>query len=138
MSAIKLTRPKYVTFKEGQITAVYCKGCGAKIKGLISAEVPSEVERRGNKVIVRERVLLAELPNYTEIEIETRDENGVLAKHRTPICKTCALNESPEFLQAVVEADVDQLVAEAGERRGPPLKARLRRFKANRLLSRRL
>ncbi|MEE9302864.1 MAG: hypothetical protein V3U84_03670 [Thiotrichaceae bacterium] len=68
------------------IIAVYCKGCGDKIKGLNS---------RGQ---------LFPYGNYTEITLEF-DNNSA---HVTPMCKKCVSGKTKEDLEALYIADLEQ------------------------------
>jgi len=74
----------------GVITAVYCKGCGAKIKGL----------NRDNQ--------LATYSNYREITLGF--DNG--SRHMTPICRACMNTKNADDLEALYIADLDELELE--------------------------
>ena len=70
----------------GAITAVYCKGCGEKIKGL------------------NDRWQLFPYGNYTEMTIEF-DNNSA---HVTPMCKKCVSGKTEEDLEAIYVADLEE------------------------------
>lgn len=136
----KLTRPKYVTYKNGEINAIYCKSCGTKIRGLVPDEHHESSEVRGNKIVIRERLILACLPNYTEVTLEVRDADGKTGKHVTPLCTDCAvlLETDAELAADVYDCDIDQLAAEAGVARGPSLKKRYKKFRPRKVIERRV
>lgn len=135
----KLTRPKYVVYTNGEISAVFCKGCGTKIRGLVPSEQHESTEKRGNRIIVRERLILACLPSYTEVTLEVEDANGRKAKHVTPLCTNCAdlLDSDGELASDIYDCDIDQLAAEAGVGRGPELKKRYKKFRPKKVLEKR-
>ena len=68
------------------ITAVYCKGCGDKIKG------------------VNDRGQLFEYGNYTEMTLEF-DNNSA---HVTPMCKKCVNSRTKEDMEAIYVADLEE------------------------------
>jgi len=76
----------------GNITAVYCKGCGKQIKGINS------------------RGLLFPYGNYTEVTIEFDDKSA----HITPVCKKCANVQTKEDMEALYISDLEDFDIEEG------------------------
>lgn len=80
------TSPEYVTFQNGNITSILCKVCGVTIRKLIASEQHEEITRVGNRTVIRERLVLASLPNYREVLLKCDDGSA----HVTPVCDSCA------------------------------------------------
>ena len=78
------------------ITAVYCKGCGAQIKGL------------------NDKQQLFPYGNYIEITIEF--DNG--SAHATPLCKECINVRTKDDIEAMYIADLEEFETEAGNTDG--------------------
>jgi hypothetical protein len=87
------------------MSEVACKGCGAQIRGLVAAEQAGEITKRGNKTVIRERVVLACLPNYREVLLQASDGS----RHVTCMCDQCASKLSdPVLAEAVYCMDLEQ------------------------------
>lgn len=79
-------KPDYVRYEKGNIVEVFCKVCGLTIRKMIPSDIGQEVTRRGNQTIIRERLVLASLPNYREVLISCDDGSA----HVTCVCQDCA------------------------------------------------
>lgn len=99
----------YITEDRSGITEVRCKCCGALIKKLLPDSKGEQIERREDRVVVRERLVLTTLPNYREVEIEFDDGS----KHITPCCADCANHLDEELIEAMYAADLDRWQKEA-------------------------
>lgn len=99
----------FVKFGPHGIEAVHCKECGRPIKGLVVDDRFSETRIINGKTIVFQRLVLAELPGYSEIEIEFDDGS----RHITHVCKGCLPKLTPNDLDALYEADMDMWSIEA-------------------------
>lgn len=92
----RLAAPYYTSFnKHGYMDAVYCKKCGAQIRGLKDV---------GNGLAV-----LGVLANYTEVAIQCDDGST----HVTNCCIECSKGLSTQDLQDFLVADTDGMVREA-------------------------
>lgn len=72
----------YVKFDRGNIVEVLCKVCGKTIRKMIPMDDAPEVVRRGSQTIIREKMVLACLPNYREVKVLFADGSS----HVTPVC----------------------------------------------------
>jgi ferredoxin len=88
-----------------QIEKVLCKGCGTPIRALMPTDKFSTTERIGDQTIVRERLLLATLSSYVEVEMEMADGSS----HITGACATCAATVTDRELKEWYAADLDMM-----------------------------
>jgi hypothetical protein len=94
--------------KKGTIEGVICKKCGTPIKTLIPDEHYKTTEKRGDKTIIRERLVLTESSNYTEIDILLDDGSH----HITHGCYECLKNLNTLDLEGLYIGDMEQQMAE--------------------------
>jgi hypothetical protein len=69
----------------GNIEAVFCKGCGTQIVGLVEAEEPERVEKINKRTVVYKRLLAARSPQYREVRLFFTDQTA----HITHCCSAC-------------------------------------------------
>jgi len=111
-------RKPYVKRARGQIeTAVFCPLSGNQIKGLIVLDDLQEKQRIGNTLVIRERVAVSQLDNYTEITIEMDDGSA----HVSAICKSVAAGLTLAQLTELYEADMAQVLHDEEAGRGEVL-----------------
>lgn len=109
-----LKQESYVKTEDGVITEIRCKGCGVVIRKLIPSDSHGTVERINGKIVVRERLILACLPNYREVAMEFEDGT----KHVTCLCDQCAEKMGdPEVVRKVYHQDLDQFESEGAVHR---------------------
>lgn len=103
------TTPDYVISVRGNISEILCKVCGVTIRKLIPSDEYGEVLRHGSRTIVRERLVLACLPNYREVKLAFNDGSS----HVTCVCADCALKLSdPGIREEVYAMDLQQWASE--------------------------
>lgn len=108
-----LKRFDSVTRKQGAITETRCKLCSNALMTLVPDENLREIQKIGDKTIIRERLILARTNNYAEVVLEM-DDGG---KHVTDVCKRCKtqlLAMGPDDLEAVYMADISALLGFSG------------------------
>lgn len=88
-----------------QIDAVLCKGCGAPVRSMVVDDRLRTSEKIGETLVIRERLVMANLPHYAEVEIEMEDGS----KHATACCASCADRATDEDLEQWYEADLDMM-----------------------------
>lgn len=84
------------------ITALLCKGCGAKIAGWIPSETHPD------------RMIYAALAGYMDVLIEFEDGT----KHSTPMCQECAAKVTNDDLEDIYAADLAAFMEEERLGRG--------------------
>lgn len=98
----------------GELAAIYCKGCGRKIKGERLHGNPERQKlddpgMRQRTVLLLQRVVVGPLPGYTEVVIEMEDGD----RHETHICEGCLTKlDDPEALAAFYLADLETMAEE--------------------------
>jgi len=99
-------RGSYVSYAAaGAMSEVVCKLCGTPIRALVPAEGEPEVVRYKDRTVVKERVILACLPNYREVELLGSDGST----HTTCVCDTCAPKlADPVVAEATYCMDMEQ------------------------------
>jgi len=100
----KVKTTEHVTYGMGGITEVRCKTCNAPIKVMKPVPEFEETKVIKGKTFIYQRLVLAETPQYSEIEIEMDD--GSL--HITPTCKDCIKHMDTDTLQDMYTADLSQ------------------------------
>lgn len=87
------------------MVGVKCKGCDTIVRSWVEDETYEEIIKIGERTIVRKRMVMANLPLYAEVEF-TLDDGS---KFTTAGCRDCALNATPDDLQAWFEQDLDAM-----------------------------
>jgi len=108
VKAFILTHP----LSPGVVETVNCKLCDLPIRTLIPDERFFEQTVIKGQTIKRERLIMASLPNYQELEL-TFDDGS---KHVTATCKNCSNNLTIEDLEDMYAIDMEQ--ARIDEARG--------------------
>lgn len=94
-----------------QLVAIYCKGCGHKIKGLRPMGNPEvvRVEDDQRTRLLIQKVQVGPLAGYVEILIEMEDGD----RHETHACVECLPKlDTPEALEAFFLADLEVMAEE--------------------------
>lgn len=91
----------YVTYKHGTIWEVRCPVCATPIRTMVLDDKPFENEMVNGKVVIRQGMVLACLPNYREVKMAMSD--GTF--HISPMCKTCTDNLTIEKVQVAAQGD---------------------------------
>jgi len=86
------------------IDKILCPKCDAPIKSLVIDDRFTESQNVGEKVVIRERMVMAELPNTQNIRIKM-DGGG---DHVMTVCKSCSSGLSQNDLEALYAADLVQ------------------------------
>jgi len=97
------------------IDAVYCKMCGCKIKSLIPDDRFEESKTINGKIVIFQRLILAETSNYREILIEFDDGSA----HVTCACNSCIAKMQSADLEEIYATDMDDWVGDEEKGRGP-------------------
>ena len=95
----------------GQLVAIYCKGCGTKIKGLRPMGNPEvvRVEDDQRTRLLIQKVQVGPLAGYVEITVEMEDGD----RHETHACLACLPKlDAPEALEAFFLADLEVMAEE--------------------------
>jgi hypothetical protein len=90
----------------GVVDRVLCKVCGSPIAGLVVHEQPVEIRRESGRVLVKERLVMAQFSNYAAITLEFADGST----HETPLCTTCIPTLTAEQAEDAYAADVEDLL----------------------------
>ena len=97
--------------KDGDLVALYCKGCGTQIKGLRPKGNPDVVrvaDDAGTRLLIQ-KVQLGPLPGYVEVVVEMEDG----ARHETHACADCLPTlDAPGGLEAFFLADLEVMAEE--------------------------
>lgn len=105
MNYLKLKKPDYIEDdRNAGITAVYCKCCGAEIRGMVADPQSERTERNGNKVIVRQNQMLTSHANYREIELHFKDGSA----HVSNCCAKCINQLDNETVREMYLADLER------------------------------
>lgn len=100
-----LKKPDYLEYgSTGNLEAVYCKICGARIRSLVEDGAHTKEYQRGGKIIREVRYVLTCNPNYTEVKFQLDDQGF----HVTNCCTSCApkVQNDPDLQDAAYEADL--------------------------------
>lgn len=98
----------HIIFAGHEIVEVRCKLCNTTIRGLVVDDAKSETVVENGKKVVYQRLRLCCFANYAEVEYEVKYANGLLGKHTTSLCKSCAgkiisLGEATALMQRDIE-----------------------------------
>ena len=107
-----VTRAQYAEWDEaGQLHAIFCKGCGAKIKGLRPMGNPEvvRVEDDQRTRLLIQKVQVGPLTDYVEVVVEMEDGD----RHETHACLACLPKlDAPGGLEAFFMADLEVMAEE--------------------------
>lgn len=93
---------RHIIYKHGQIWKVNCPCCGTTIRHMIPDDSMSVSEHANGKVVVRERLVLACLPNYREVLMQMDDGS----KHVAPMCAQCVDEDGALEKACAADAEV--------------------------------
>ncbi len=98
----------------GNEEKIMCKICGVVIASLIPDDSFKEVQQRGNQTVIRERLVMAQTPQYVALTMEMDDGSA----HETPACLNCANTANLDQLEDAYMADLEVMLDLEDNRRG--------------------
>jgi hypothetical protein len=88
----------------GEITEVLCRMCGGVIKSLVAIPSKEEAQNINGKIVIRERLILAETHDYREITV-TFDDGSNNQEH---VCEGCLRRLTVDDLEDLYAAALEQ------------------------------
>ena len=98
----KVSIPDYVKFSRFGIDQVLCKCCGCVIKGTVIRDDWTETRMINGKPVIFQRLALAQLAEYAEVEILFDDGS----RHVTCCCVHCSEHLTPDHLEHIYCCDM--------------------------------